>query len=98
MILDFTAEDKYYYWLMISIGLDEELVGYIRDCVESVIGKFKLSQMGILPSERSLYHIMKCIQRDVSWNDNIPADAVPILCSQECIPVFGFGLKPPVQL
>ena len=35
MILDFTAEDKYYYWLMISIGLDEELVGYIRDCAES---------------------------------------------------------------
>ena len=35
MILDFTAEDKYYYWLMISIGLDNELVEYIRDCVES---------------------------------------------------------------
>ncbi len=35
MLLDLTAEDKYYYWLMTSIGLDEELVGYIRDCVES---------------------------------------------------------------
>jgi hypothetical protein len=32
---DLTAEDKYYYWLMISIGLDNELVEYIRDCVES---------------------------------------------------------------
>ena len=35
IMLDLTAEDKYYYWLMTSIGLDEELVGYIRDCVES---------------------------------------------------------------
>ena len=35
MLLDLTAEDKYYYWLMTSIGLDEELVGYICDCVES---------------------------------------------------------------
>ena len=35
MLFDLTAEDKYYYWLMTSIGLDEELVGYIRDCVES---------------------------------------------------------------
>ena len=35
MLLDLTAEDKYYYWLMTSIGLDEDLVGYIRDCVES---------------------------------------------------------------
>ena len=35
MLLGLTAEDKYYYWLMTSIGLDEELVGYIRDCVES---------------------------------------------------------------
>ena len=34
-MLDLTAEDKYYYWLMISIGLDKELVGYISDCVES---------------------------------------------------------------
>ena len=34
-MLDLTAEDKYYYWLMMSIGLDKELVGYIRDCVES---------------------------------------------------------------
>ena len=34
-MLDLTAEDKYYYWLMISIGLDNELVEYIRDCVES---------------------------------------------------------------
>lgn len=34
-MLDLTAEDKYYYWLMISIGLDIELVGYIRECVES---------------------------------------------------------------
>jgi len=35
MILDLTAEEKYYYWIMISIGLDEELVGYICNCVES---------------------------------------------------------------
>lgn len=34
-MLDLTAEDKYYYWLKISIGLDKELVGYISDCVES---------------------------------------------------------------
>ena len=35
MMLDLTAEEKYYYWLMVSIGLDKELVGYIHDCVES---------------------------------------------------------------
>ena len=35
MMLDLTAEDKYYYWLMISIGLDKELVDYIRACAES---------------------------------------------------------------
>lgn len=34
-MLGLTAEDIYYYWLMISIGLYKELVAYICNCVES---------------------------------------------------------------
>ena len=35
MAFDLTKEDKYYYWLLTSIGLEEELVKYVTECVES---------------------------------------------------------------
>ena len=35
MAIDLSKEDIYYYWLLTSIGLEEELVKYVADCVET---------------------------------------------------------------